>query len=145
MYHILSHSDSEYATTLQEVLKMSISILQGLAAEWALLHQVDKSWFKFKTVISDVCLWTSPDVGTGRSWEIIDALLGSHQCGFVWRWWSLKFVDNLSDVGSGRSWWRKPWARLPYHRFWIRMVIGQQIKSDHATPCEDHKQTHGSR
>jgi hypothetical protein len=36
-------------------------------SEWALLHHVDESWFKFKTVISDVRLWTSPDVGTGRS------------------------------------------------------------------------------
>jgi hypothetical protein len=41
---ILSHSsDSECATDLQEVLKMSISILRGLAAEWALLHHVDES------------------------------------------------------------------------------------------------------
>jgi hypothetical protein len=62
----LSHSlDSEYAADLQEVLKMSISILRGLAAEWALLHHVDESWFKFKTTISDVHLLTSPDVGTG--------------------------------------------------------------------------------
>jgi hypothetical protein len=66
MYHILSNSsDSECATDLQEVLKMSISILQGLAAEWALLHHVDDSWFKLETAISDVHLWTSPDVGTG--------------------------------------------------------------------------------
>jgi hypothetical protein len=56
-YRILSHSsDSECAADLQEVLKMSISILRGLATEWALLHHVDESWFKFKTVISDVCL-----------------------------------------------------------------------------------------
>jgi hypothetical protein len=53
MYHILSHSsDSECVVDLQEVLKMSISILQGLVAEWALLHHVDESWFKFETVIS---------------------------------------------------------------------------------------------
>jgi hypothetical protein len=59
MYHILSHSsDSECVVDLQEVLKMSISILQGLVAEWALLHHVDESWFKFETVISDVHLWT---------------------------------------------------------------------------------------
>jgi hypothetical protein len=64
----LSHSlDSECVADLQEVLKMSVSILRGLAAEWALLHHVDESWFKFETVISDVRLWTSPDVGTGRS------------------------------------------------------------------------------
>jgi hypothetical protein len=62
MYHILSHSSD-----LQEVLKMSISILQGLAIEWALLHHVDESWFKFETTISDVRLQTSPDVGTGWS------------------------------------------------------------------------------
>jgi hypothetical protein len=57
MYHILSNSsDSECATDLQEVLKMSISILQGLAAEWALLHHVDDSWFKLEAAISDVHL-----------------------------------------------------------------------------------------
>jgi hypothetical protein len=57
MYHILSHSsDSECATDLQKVLKMSISILRGLAAEWALLHHVDESWFKFKIAISNVHL-----------------------------------------------------------------------------------------
>jgi hypothetical protein len=68
MYHILSHSsDSEYAADLQEVLKMSISILRDLAVEWALLHLIDESWFKFKTAIFNVHLWTSPDVGTGRS------------------------------------------------------------------------------
>jgi hypothetical protein len=68
MYHILSHSsDSECTTDLQEVLNMSISFLQGLAAEWALLHHVDKSQFKFETAIFDVRLQTSPDVGTGRS------------------------------------------------------------------------------
>jgi hypothetical protein len=67
-YRILSHSsDSECAADLQEVLKMSISILRGLATEWALLHHVDESWFKFKTVISNVCLWNSPNVGTGSS------------------------------------------------------------------------------
>jgi hypothetical protein len=48
-YCILSHSShSECATDLQDVLKMSISILRGLAAERALLHHVDESWFKFK-------------------------------------------------------------------------------------------------
>jgi hypothetical protein len=68
MYRILSHSsDSEYATDLQEVLKMSISILRGIAAEWALLHHVDESWFKFKSAISVVRLQTNPDVCTGRS------------------------------------------------------------------------------
>jgi hypothetical protein len=35
MYRILSHSsDSECATDLQKVLKMSISIFRGLATEW---------------------------------------------------------------------------------------------------------------
>jgi hypothetical protein len=68
MYCILSHSsDSECAANLQEVLKTSISILRGLAAEWALLHQVNESRFKFEAAISDVRLQTSPDVGTGRS------------------------------------------------------------------------------
>jgi hypothetical protein len=55
MYHILSHSsDSECAADRQEVLKMSISIFRVLAAEWALLHHVDKSRFKFQTGISNV-------------------------------------------------------------------------------------------
>jgi hypothetical protein len=65
---ILSHSlDSECATDLQEVLKMSIGILRGLAAEWALLHHVDESQFKFEAIISDVHFHTGPDVGTGWS------------------------------------------------------------------------------
>jgi hypothetical protein len=68
MYHILSHSsDSECAADFQEVLKMSISILRGLAVEWALLHHVDESQFKFEATISDAPLWTSPNVGTGQS------------------------------------------------------------------------------
>jgi hypothetical protein len=46
---------------------MSISILQGVAIESALLHHVDESWFKFKIAISDVRLQTSPDGGTGQS------------------------------------------------------------------------------
>jgi hypothetical protein len=46
---------------------MHISILRGLAAEWALPDHVDERWFKFETAISDVCLQTSPDVGTGQS------------------------------------------------------------------------------
>jgi hypothetical protein len=67
-YFILSHSsDSECAADLQEVLKMSISILQGLVIEWALLHHVDESQFKFEAVISEVRLQISPDVGTGWS------------------------------------------------------------------------------
>jgi hypothetical protein len=57
MYRILSHSsDNECAADLQEVLKMSISIFQDLAAEWTLLYHVDKSWFKFETTIFDVHL-----------------------------------------------------------------------------------------
>jgi hypothetical protein len=68
MYHILNpFSDSECVADLQEVLKMSISILRGLAAEWALLHHVDESWLKFETAISDVRLWTGPNLGTGWS------------------------------------------------------------------------------
>jgi hypothetical protein len=56
-YRILSHSlDSECAADLQEMLKMSISILRGLAAKWALLHHVDESRFKFKAAISKVLL-----------------------------------------------------------------------------------------
>jgi hypothetical protein len=66
--HILSHSlDSECAVDLQELLKMSISILLGFATERALLHQVDESQFKFEAAISDIHLQTSPEVGTGQS------------------------------------------------------------------------------
>jgi hypothetical protein len=43
---------------------MSISILRGLAAEWALLHHDDESRFKFEAAISNVHLQTNPDVGT---------------------------------------------------------------------------------
>jgi hypothetical protein len=68
MYRILSHSDSECVVDLQEVLKMSISILLGLAAEWTLLHHVDETWFKIETAISDVHQRISPDVGTGWSY-----------------------------------------------------------------------------
>jgi hypothetical protein len=68
------------------MLKMSISILRGLAAEWALLHHVDESRFKFETGIFNVRLRCSLDIGTGWSFEIVDALLGRHQCGFMW-WW----------------------------------------------------------
>jgi hypothetical protein len=68
MYCILSHSsDSECAANLQEVLKMSIRILRGLAAEWALLHHVDESRFKFEAAIYDVHLRTSPNVGIVQS------------------------------------------------------------------------------
>jgi hypothetical protein len=43
-YHILSYSsDGECAANLQEMLEMSIGILRGLAAEWALLHHIDES------------------------------------------------------------------------------------------------------
>jgi hypothetical protein len=66
MYIILSHSsDSECAANLQEVLKMRISILRGLAAEWTLLHHVDESQFKFEAAISDVRLRTSPYIAIG--------------------------------------------------------------------------------
>jgi hypothetical protein len=46
---------------------MRISILRGLAVEWALLHHVDESWFKFKTAISEVHLQTSPDMALDRA------------------------------------------------------------------------------
>jgi hypothetical protein len=65
--HPESLSDSECAVDLQEVLKMSINILRGLAVEQALLHHVDESQFKFKAVMSNVCFRTSPDIGTRRS------------------------------------------------------------------------------
>jgi hypothetical protein len=68
MYRILSHSsDSECDADLQEVLKMSISIFQGLVTEWALIHHVDESWFKIEAAISDVHLQNSSNFGTGQS------------------------------------------------------------------------------
>jgi hypothetical protein len=36
------------------MLAMSIGILQGLAAEWALLCHIDESWIEFETAISDI-------------------------------------------------------------------------------------------
>jgi hypothetical protein len=66
VYRILSFpSDSECAANLQDMLEMSIGILQGLAAEWALLHHIDESWFEFETAISDVCLQSSSNIATG--------------------------------------------------------------------------------
>jgi hypothetical protein len=65
---------------------MNVSILRGLAAEWALLHQVDERWFKFETTIPNVHLRTSPNIGIRWSREIVDALPGSHQCRFMWQW-----------------------------------------------------------
>jgi hypothetical protein len=57
MYRILSDSsDSECAADLQKVLKISISILRGLAVEWALLHHVDDNWLMFEIAIFDVRL-----------------------------------------------------------------------------------------
>jgi hypothetical protein len=44
VYHILSYSsDGECAANVQQMLEMSIGILRGLAAEWALLHHIDES------------------------------------------------------------------------------------------------------
>jgi hypothetical protein len=49
-YRILSYSsDGECAANLQEMLEMSIGILQGLAAEQVSLHHIDESWFEFET------------------------------------------------------------------------------------------------
>jgi hypothetical protein len=83
------------------MLEMSIAILRGLAAEWALLHHINESWFEFETAIFDVHLRSSSDIATGWNQKIINALPASHLCGFLWRWWSLKLVNNISDV---RSW-----------------------------------------
>jgi hypothetical protein len=46
------------------VMRIRDTGCHSLAAKWALLHHVDKSWFKFETAISNAGLWTSPDVGT---------------------------------------------------------------------------------
>jgi hypothetical protein len=58
-YRILSYSsDGEYVANLQEMLEMSIGIFRGLAAEWALLHHIDESWFY--TTKSDTVMKTNP-------------------------------------------------------------------------------------
>jgi hypothetical protein len=69
---------------LQEVLKMSISILRGLVTEWALLHQVDESWFKFKTAISDAHLRTVLMLALDRAEKSLmhlRAVIGAGLCG----------------------------------------------------------------
>jgi hypothetical protein len=88
----------ECAANHQEMLEMSIDILRGLAAERALLHHIDESWFEFEIAISDVHLWPSSDIATGWSQKVINALPTSHLCTFLWRWLSLKLVNNNSDV-----------------------------------------------
>jgi hypothetical protein len=86
-YRILSYSsDGECATNVQEILEMTIDILRGLAAEWALLHHIDESWFEFKIAISDISLRSSNDITTRWSRKVINALLASHLCTFLWRW-----------------------------------------------------------
>jgi hypothetical protein len=42
-------------------------LLEGLAAEQALLHNINESWFEFETAISDVRLQFSSDIATGQS------------------------------------------------------------------------------
>jgi hypothetical protein len=85
-YHFLSYSsDGECAANLQEMLEMCIGILRGLAAEWALLHHIDESWFEFKTAMSDVHFRSSSDIATGRGRKIINALSANHLCGFLRR------------------------------------------------------------
>jgi hypothetical protein len=65
---MLSYSlDGECAANLQEMLEMSIGILREQAAEWALLHHIDESWFEFETAISDVHLRSTSDIATERS------------------------------------------------------------------------------
>jgi hypothetical protein len=86
-YRILSYSsDGECVANLQEMLEMSIGILRGLAAKWALLHHINESWFEFETAISDICLQSSSDISSGRSQIVINALSANHLCGFLWQW-----------------------------------------------------------
>jgi hypothetical protein len=68
VYRILNYSsDGECAADLQEMLEMSIGILRGLAAEWALLHHIDESWFELETAISDIHRQSTFDIATGQS------------------------------------------------------------------------------
>jgi hypothetical protein len=86
-YRILSYSsDGECAANLQEMLEMSIGIHRGLAPEWALHHHINERWFEFETAISDIHLWSTSDIATGRSQKVISTLPTSHLCGFLW-WW----------------------------------------------------------
>jgi hypothetical protein len=65
---------------------MSIGVIRGLALEWALLHHIDESWFEFETAISNIRLWSSSDIATGRSRKVINALPANHLGRFLWRW-----------------------------------------------------------
>jgi hypothetical protein len=38
------------------MFEMSVGILRGLIAEWALLHHIDESWIEFKIAISGIHL-----------------------------------------------------------------------------------------
>jgi hypothetical protein len=65
---------------------MSIGILLGHVAEWALLHHIDESWFEFEIAISNIHLRSSSNSAFGRSQKVINALPASHMCGFLWQW-----------------------------------------------------------
>jgi hypothetical protein len=87
MYHILSHSsDSEYAADLQEVLKMSISILRDLAIEWALLHLVMRAGLSSKLpssmFISGPVLTLALD-GAEKSLMHLQAAISAGSCAVV--------------------------------------------------------------
>jgi hypothetical protein len=72
-------SDGECAADLQKMLKMGICILWILPTERALLQHIDECRLKLKVTISDIHLWASPNVGTGWSQKVIDALSSGHR------------------------------------------------------------------
>jgi hypothetical protein len=80
------------------MLEMSIGILRGLAAEQALLHHINESWFEFEIAISNIRHRSSSDIAIGQSQKVINAFLASHLCGFLWCWCSQKLVNNISDM-----------------------------------------------
>jgi hypothetical protein len=81
MYHILSHSsDSECAADLQEVLNMSISILRGLVAAWALLHHGLSSKLPSPMFVSRLVLTLALD-GAEKSLMHLRAAISAGSCG----------------------------------------------------------------
>jgi hypothetical protein len=79
---------------------MGIGILQSLPTECALLHHIDECRLNLKVTISDIHLRTSPNVGTGQSQKVIEALPSDHMHWLYLRCWFLKLVNGLSNAAS---------------------------------------------
>jgi hypothetical protein len=80
MHHVLGDSsDDECDADLQKMLKMGIGILRCLPTKWALLHHIDDGGLKLNVTISDIHLWSSPNIGIGWSRKVINALPSGHK------------------------------------------------------------------